>query len=150
MRIERRLPFGFRGDWGMLFKRYTVDGSIDMDTEYQRKLGGIEISVDNKIVRFEKNYYVDIGQDVQFKKTSETTLATEQPISALVQSAEYTVVETTDAYFDDNRREYMCIVSVGDIVKAFGRFWTCTGIRTVSRFTPAEHKFFYLDLKSTL
>lgn len=144
MRIEKRLPFGFVGDWGKLYKRYTpitkLEGSITVKI-------GEEISKTKEIIKREKNYYVDIGMDVQFKKTADTASDTEQPLQGALSSVEYTTVETTDAYFDDSRREYMCVVFPGDIVKIFGRLWIVIEIKTVSKFTPAEQKFFYCELK---
>lgn len=136
MRIEKRLPFGFLGDWGKLYKRYTEDKECTVDG--------------NRIIEYEQNYYVDIGMDVQFKRVPESTRGVEQPTQGIVNDAEYTVVETTDAYWHAIRRCYECVIEPGDIVKVFGRLWIVTGIRTVIRRTPAEQKFFYCDIKSIM
>lgn len=132
MRIEKRLPFGFHGDWGKLYKRYT-------------KAEKIEIK-DDKNILYENNYYTDIGMDVQFKRVNDTTASTEQT-AGLLSEAQYTTVETTDAYFENARREYLCVVASDDIVRVFGRLWIVTSVRTVSKYTPAEQKFFYCELK---
>lgn len=136
MRIEKRLPFGFRGDWGKVYKRYTADKQITVDN--------------GAVIEYQKNFYVDIGQDVQFKRVNSTSTSTEQPLQGLEDTVTYISVETTDAYFDSDTRQFLCVVSPDDIVKVFGRLWAVTSVRTESKYTPAEHKFFYLELRSIL
>lgn len=133
MRIEKRLPFGFLGDWGKLYKRYTEDKECTVDG--------------NRIIEYEQNYYVDIGMDVQFKRVSNSASSVEQAMKGLMGTANYVTVETTDAYWDDNLKCYMCIVAVDDLVKVFNKLWIVTEIREKSIRTPAEHKFFYIDIQ---
>lgn len=136
IRVEKRLPYGFLGTWGKLYKRYTTAGSAEVKTD--------------EFITYEKNHYRDIGQDVQFKRSDETNTETEQPIRGLVAEAEYTVAETTDAYYDDVKNEYACVVSTDDIVRVFGRYWMVTGVRIKYKYTPAAQAFYYLDLKRIL
>lgn len=136
MRIQKRLPFGFRGNWGKLYKRYTSDQTARIK--------------DGETVTYEKNTYRDIGEDVQFKLASAAATSSEQPLSGSVTEVSYLTVKTTDAYFDNARGQYACIVSPGDLVKVFGRLWICETVKTTSRFTPAKQDFYYCDLKSIL
>ena len=50
IRIEKRLPFGFMGDWGKLYKQYNF-----------------EEKTNKSVVKWQDSAYVDLGQDVQFK-----------------------------------------------------------------------------------
>lgn len=50
IRVEKRVPFGFKGEWGQVYKSITRGENL-----LTRSFYGI------------RNYYVDIGQDVQFK-----------------------------------------------------------------------------------
>lgn len=140
MKIEKRLPFGFRGDWGKLYKRFTPITKEKSSV----KANGVEVEV----ITHENNLYADIGMDVQFKRVDDFTSGMEQTAGAL-HDGEYTVAKTTDAYWDDTSREYMCVVALGDVVKVFGRQWIVTGLRTKVRHTPAPQKFFFCELKAT-
>ena len=50
IRIEKRIPFGFMGDWGKLYKQYNF-----------------EEKTNKSVVKWQDSAYVDLGQDVQFK-----------------------------------------------------------------------------------
>lgn len=139
MVIEKRLPFGFRGDWGKLYKRFTPTATEESPVQ----ANGVKVDV----ITYQDNVYRDIGMDVQFKHVDDVSSGTEQTAAALHEGI-YTVAKTTDSYFDDSRQEYMCVVAVDDIVKVFGRLWTVTGVRYTTRHTPAEQKFYYCELKA--
>ena len=64
-----------------------------------------------------------------------------------VVKSDYRIVETTDAYFNDEIREFECVVSLDDVVYLFGRWWVVDNIDERSIFTPAKQTFFYLGLK---
>lgn len=134
MKIQKRLPFGFRGDWGKLYKRYTEDEECTVDGD--------------RVIEHEQNYYVDIGMDVQFKRVSDSSSAMEQAIKGLPGPVRYITVETTDAYWDDDFKCYECIVAVDDIVKVFNRVWIVKSIRETCKYTPARHSFYYCELES--
>ena len=134
VRIEKRLPFGFRGEWAKLYKLYTRD----------------ETTTENnvEVLEYQKGYYADIGQDVQIKnQTKEKTLQLSQTVQNLVNKGEYTVWATTDAYFDNNCKEYNCVVDLGDILALNNEFYVCEKIDVKKIVTPANQCFYYLVLK---
>lgn len=130
---ERRLPFGFVGDWGKLYKPFTDE------------LDSVE---GNETVNYQETNFVDIGVDIQFKKLGGITSSIEQPINGYQQTVYNVSVETTDAYFDDALRQYVCCVAAGDIVKVFGRSWLVEKVNEKSKSTPGMKGFFVCDLKS--
>lgn len=133
IRIEKRIPFGFLGDWGKLYKKYTYAETAPRET-----------------VEWQDNAYADIGQDVQFKYLEEgidNQRKPDQPIENRIGGADYRIVETTDAYFDDDSHEFECVVGLGDIVKVFGRWWVVDSIDEKSIFTPSKQTFYYIALK---
>jgi hypothetical protein len=138
-RIERRLPFGFRGDWGKLYKRYTPEPQEAV------------VEDNETIVKFQKNYYADIGQDVQFRESTDETGNDEIPNTGLGIGTDYITVKTTDAYWNNLRKTWECIVAHGDLVRVFGRQWIVqnTGSRMVKR-TPNPLKVFYIGLRNTV
>ena len=133
IRIEKRIPFGFTGDWGQVYKLYT----------YEEK-------TEKAIVKWKNDAYADLGQDVQFKyledgidKQNEPV----QPVENRVDKGEYRIAETTDAYFDEDSGEFECVVGLGDIVYVFGRWWVVDTIDEKSIFTPSKQTFYFIGLK---
>ena len=132
MRVERRIPFGFRGDWGTVYKRYTAESSLNLN---------------NNKITYEKNNYVDIGVAVQFKPVEDTSNAIEQPLKGLMTSNNYITVETTDSYYCDKKKDYICTVDIGDIVQVLGQLWIVTSLKESNRYAPKKLSFYYLELK---
>lgn len=133
IRIEKRIPFGFMGDWGKLYKKYTY-----------------EEQTTKAIVEWKDNAYADLGMDVQFKYLEDGIDKQNTPAQTVenrVGKGEYRIVETTDAYFDDDSHEFECVVGLGDIVKVFGRWWVVDSIDEKSIFTPSKQTFYYIALK---
>ncbi len=133
IRIEKRIPFGFMGDWGKLYKLYVYDAETDKAT-----------------VKWQNNTYMDLGMDVQFKYLEEGIDKQDTPSQTVenrVGKGEYRIVETTDAYFDDDSKQFECVANVGDIVNVFGRWWEVDSIDEKSIFTPQKQTFYYLALK---
>lgn len=133
IRIEKRIPFGFMGDWGKLYKLYVYDEETDKAT-----------------VKWQNNTYMDLGMDVQFKYLEEGIDKQDTPSQTVenrVGKGEYRIVETTDAYFDDDSKQFECVANVGDIVNVFGRWWEVDSIDEKSIFTPQKQTFYYLALK---
>lgn len=133
IRIEKRIPFGFMGDWGKLYKLYVYDAETD-----------------NATVKWQNNTYMDLGMDVQFKYLEEGIDKQDTPSQTVenrVGKGEYRIVETTDAYFDDDSKQFECVANVGDIVNVFGRWWEVDSIDEKSIFTPQKQTFYYLALK---
>lgn len=133
IKVERRVPFGFRGDWGKVFKKYT-------DLE--------ELKLDGRVIKVESNYYVSLDDDIQFKQVGDITSANEQTLSGLEMRTYYATVETTDSYWDDDLKAYNCCVGPEDIVFVFNRYWMVTDVKEVSRFRPQKLSFYYCELKS--
>lgn len=133
IKVERRVPFGFRGDWGKVFKKYT-------DLE--------ELKLDGRAIKVESNYYVSLDDDIQFKQVGDITSANEQTLSGLEMRTYYATVETTDCYWDDDLKGYHCCVGPEDIVFVFNRYWMVTDVKEVSRFRPQKLSFYYCELKS--
>ena len=129
----RRIPFGFRGDWGLLYKIYT---------------DGCSLNLKNETVNYEDNKYVEIGMSIQFKPVGEITITREQTLKGLKTPTCFITVETTDSYFDDNIKDYVCCIDVGDIVKVFDKVWIVTSIKENVKYTPKKLSFYYLDLTS--
>ena len=132
MRVERRIPFGFRGDWGTVYKRYT---------------GEQQLEAKNNTITYEKNNYVDIGVAVQFKPVEDASNAIEQPLKGLMTSNNYITVETTDSYYCDRKKDYICTVDIGDIVQVLGQLWIVTSLKESNRYAPKKLSFYYLELK---
>lgn len=133
MRVEKRLNFGFKGEWGKVYKLWTFDETPT-----------------NETITYQRSNYVDIGCDVQFKYLEngiDKTISVTQPIANLPTNAEYRLVKTADAYFNDKSQNYECVVAVNDIVKVFGCYWIVEKIDERSIYTPKKQTFYYLSLK---
>lgn len=133
IRIEKRIPFGFMGEWGKVYKQYVYDEKTAQD-----------------VIKWQDNSYADIGQDVQFKYLEDGIDKQKnpaQPIENRVSKGEYRIAETTDAYFDEDSGGFECVVDLGDIVNVFGRWWVVDSIDEKSIFTPNKQTFYFLGLK---
>jgi len=130
---EKRIPFGFRGNWGRVYKKHT--------SEERAEIG-------EQTIRFENNYYVDIGADVQFKQVGDITSSIEQPLKGLAVPVIYSTYETTDAYWNDKVKDYVCCVGEGDVVRVDNRTWIVSSVREVAKFYPNKMSFFYCDMKT--
>ena len=135
IRPERRLPFGFRGDWGQVYKRYVADEDAEIEEE-------------KSLIYYERNCYAEIDGEVQFKQIGGVTEVVEQPLDGLKVPVLYLTAETTDSYFDNGTKAFRCVVEIGDVVRLFGQTWTVTGVREEARFSPRKMSFYYCDLKS--
>jgi hypothetical protein len=132
MKIEKRLPFGFKGEWGKVYKLYTHN------------------ETNNDVIEWQKSSYVDIGQDIQLKYIEsgvDKTVEPTQIVRNLIAKGEYRTAKTTDAYFNAERGNFECVVGPSDIVFAFGCYWVCDKIDERSIFTPSKQTFYYLGLK---
>ena len=130
IRIEKRVPFGFKGKWGKVYKLTNFNNGIP--------------------IIYQDNTYYDIGYDVQFKYLEngvDKSIINSTPIANLVTKGEFRLVKTTDAYFDNTTQEYECVVQPNDIIKVFGDWWICEKIEERSVYTPQKQTFYYLSLK---
>ncbi len=130
---ERRIPFGFRGDWGTLYKRYTDN---------------CELNLQNETISYEKYTYVDIGAAIQFKPVDNIDHTSEQNILGLLTNLTYLTLETTDAYWDEQTNNFVCCVDKGDIIKLFNRLWIVTEVRENPKYCPKKLSFYYCECKS--
>lgn len=133
IKVERRVPFGFRGDWGKVYKRYT---------------NSEDLKIDDRKICFESNYYVAIDDEIQIKQVGDITSANEQTLNGLEMRTYYMTIETTDSYWNDDLKEYSCCVSPEDILFAFNRFWMVSDVKEVPKFRPQKVSFYYCELKS--
>ena len=132
MIIEKRLPFGFRGEWAKVYKSRVID-------EEQ-----------NEVVEWQRNYYRDIGQDVQLKHYEDgidRKIEYSQTIKNLVERGEYIFRKTTDAYFEEETKTYRCVIELGDLVNISNEWYVCDKIDVRNIVTPYEQCFYYLGLK---
>jgi len=139
IRIERRYPFGFRGDWGKLYKRFTAEAELKLS------------ELPNDIIKHEKNYYRDIGEDVQFREAADETGSVELPNTGLAVDTAHFTVKTTDAYFNGRRGKWECVVAADDIVEVFGSKWIAANVTgRVARRAPQLLMVYYIDLTSII
>lgn len=133
IRIEKRIPFGFMGEWGKLYKKFTYEDKTPQGA-----------------VMWQKKAYAELGQDVQFKYLEDgidKQNMPAQPVENRVEKGEYRIAETTDAYFNDDSGTFECVVGLGDIVNVFGCWWVVDSIDEKSIFTPKKQSFYYIALK---
>lgn len=131
IKIDKRVPFGFKGKWGKVYKLTNFNETKDMIT-YQR------------------NTYYDIGYDVQFKDLEsgiDKSVLNAQPIANLVAKGDFRVIKTTDAYIDENN-VYKCICQPNDIILFDSEYWVVEKIDVKSVFTPKKQAFYYLTVKN--
>lgn len=130
--IDKRLPFGFRGEWGKVYKSNIVDETED------------------EVIQWQRNYYQDVGQDVQFKRLedgNDRKIEYSQTVKNLIDKGEYRSVKTTDAYFDNKTNNYKCIVDLGDVINLGGEWYVCDRIDIHNIVTPNNQCFYYIGLK---
>ncbi len=138
--IDKRVPFGFRGRWGKVYRRFSYD-----ETE-----SAPWIAETADVVEWNRSSYVEIGQDVQFKEVRDGTekqVIPTQTVQNAVTKSDYRVVETTDAHFNETRMEFECIAEIGDIVYLFNAWWVVDTVTERSVFTPYRQTAYYIALK---
>lgn len=125
MNIDRRVPFGFGGEWGKVYKLYTADD----------KSSGII---------YQQGFYVDIGQDVQFHCDIDKRQETTQVVENLLDKGEMKHIRTGDAYFDG--KEYRCVAEVGDIVEYENDYWVVTEISEKEIYVPKPIQIYRIGI----
>ena len=129
IRVDKRVPFGFKGVWGKVYKHNVYNETTDAIT-YQR------------------SSYFDIGFDVQFKYLEsgvDKQVFNTQSIANLIAEGSYRVVKSTDATLEGTR--YSSVVQVGDIVLFEGRFWVVDKLDERSVYNPQKQTFYYIGMK---
>lgn len=129
MTIDKRLPFGAKGEWGKCYKLYNYFNS-------------------NDIIQYLDNLYYDIGQDIQVKElTNSANIENAQPIRNLIAQGEYKIIETTDAFFNAEIKRFECVISPNDILNVFNEYWVVEKIEEHSIYTPSKQTFYYVSIK---
>ena len=132
IRIDKRIPFGFKGEWGKLYKHYNYDENVQ------------------NVVMWQKSSYYDIGQDVQFKLMEHSVDKQQfptQPVENAIVKSDYRMVETTDAYFDVKKGRYFCVAEIGDIVFFAGEWWVVDSVEMQNIYNPKPQTFYFIALK---
>lgn len=128
MRVEKRFPFGFKGDWGIVYNQYVFDDKADGIIQWQ---GGNYLRVDNK---------------VQFKELSNNAKkGHSMPVGNLVSTSIDKVIVTTDAHFENG--QYECVVKMDAIINVFNQWWVVQDITEQAIFTPKKHSVYYISVK---
>lgn len=130
MIIDKRLPFGAKGEWGKCYKLYNND------------------LIENETIQYLDNTYYDIGQDIQIKElTNSANIENAQPIRNLIAQGEYKIIETTDAFFNAETKRFECVISPNDILNVFNEYWVVEKIEERSIYTPNKQTFYYVSIK---
>lgn len=101
-------------------------------------------------ISYLRTTYYDIGYDVQFKYLEDgvdKSIINSQPVQNLITKGGYRIIKTTDAHFND-KNQYECIVSIGDIVKFENDYWIVEKIDERSIYTPNKQTFYYIVMKN--
>lgn len=133
IRIEKRLPFGFVGLWGRVYKKFSYDNSE---------------TYKNEVVELNRKNFIELGMDVQFKDISDIEKKKTLILSDFKTKAGYRTVETTDAYFNRETSEYECVVGLGDLIRLNNQWWSASQIAEKTIYTPRKQSFFYIELKN--
>jgi hypothetical protein len=131
IKIDKRVPFGFKGKWGKCYKLTNFN-----ETE--------------STITYQRCSYYDIGFDVQFKDLEtgvDKSVMNAQPIANLVAKGDYRVIKTTDATLND-KNVYECVCQPNDIVLFDNQYWVVERIDVRSVFTPQKQAFYYLTVKN--
>lgn len=133
VQVEKRLPFGFKGEWGNVYKLYTFDVLDGED-----------------IIQYQDNNFLKVRGAAQFKfieNGTDRVVENTQAINNLVSKGVSQMMETTDAYFDTTTKRYKCIAEVGDIINAFNDWWVVEKVEEMSIYTPNRQTFYRLMVK---
>lgn len=131
IKVEKRLPFGFKGEWATLYKLYTYD------------------DINNSIIQYQNHNYLKIPTKMQVKALTNGTgmRSVEQQVNDLEDISTNTTVETTDAYFDVHKNSYKCVAEVGDLIQYRAEWWEVTKIDIQAKYVPARQEHYFLGLK---
>lgn len=135
IKVERRVPFGFVGDWATLYKLYTFD---DVETVGQ-----------TSVVKYQNHNYLKIHTKLQLKtRTNASKMRSIEPqVSNLESRADHAIVETTDAYFDVSKKVYKCVADAGDLINYRGEWWEIEKIDIEVKYTPGRQEHYYMTIK---
>ena len=133
VQVERRLPFGFKGEWGNVYKLYTFD-----------------VLDSSNIIQYQDNNFLKVRGAVQLKFNeggTDRAVENAQAVTNLVGKGITQIMETTDAYFDTTTKRFKCIADVGDIINTFNDWWVVERVEEQSIYTPNRQTFYRLMVK---
>lgn len=131
IKVEKRLPFGFRGEWATLYKLYTYD------------------DINNGVIQYQNHNYLKIPTKLQVKTNTNSPKmrSVEQQVADLENISTNSTVETTDAYFDVHKNTYKCVAEVGDLIQYRAEWWEVTKIDIQVKYVPARQERYFIGLK---
>ena len=131
IKVEKRLPFGFRGEWAILYKLYTYD------------------DINNGVIQYQNHNYLKIPTKLQVKTNTNSPKmrSVEQQVADLENISTNSTIETTDAYFDVHKNSYKCVAEVGDLIQYRAEWWEVTKIDIQVKYVPARQERYFIGLK---
>lgn len=128
IKVEKRTPFGFRGEWATLYKLYTYDD--------------VETVNETSVIKYQNHNYLKIPTKLQLKTLTNTPRmrSVEQEVANLADILTQAKVITTDAYFDVGKKAYKSVVDAGDIILFGGEWWQVKEIDIDVKYTPARQE----------
>lgn len=138
IKIEKRVPFGFKGVWGRCYKL----------TNYDENYTYNDANDTTHVIKYQRVSYYDIGADIQFKLLEDgvdKSVNNTQPISNLVTKGEYRVIKTTDAQWKN--KKYECVCQPNDIIYFENDYWVVEKIDERSVYNPNRQTFYYLSIR---
>lgn len=139
IKIDKRVPFGFKGIWGKCYKL----------TNYNESVSNTNQSAVTDHIVYQRATYFDVGADIQFKLLEDgvdKSVNNTQTIENLVTKGEYRVVKTTDAHLNE-LNNYECICQPNDIILFQNQYWVVEKIDERSVYNPNKQTFYYLSLR---
>ena len=128
IRVEKRLPYGFVGEWGIVYK----------PCEYEEQVGDIE---------YNKMQYVAMKMPVQFRDDYNKIKDRKNIATDFNAGYQEDRIETTDAYFDNKEQDFKCVVDVGDIVNLGNSWWLVMNIAENNLFMPKKHTIYKISVQ---
>ena len=132
IRVEKRLPYGFVGEWGIVYKLCTYDQ---------------EVKKEDGVIEYNKRQYVAMSMPVQFRDAYNKVKNKQKIATDFTANNQEDRIETTDAYFNNESGDFECVVSVGDIVKLGNSWWNVREITENNLFMPKKHTIYALSVQ---
>lgn len=128
IRVEKRLPYGFVGEWGTVYKPCNYDEAVG-DIEYN------------------KRQYVAMEMPVQFRDAFNKVKNRQKIATDFTASNQEDRIETTDAYFNNESGDFECVVEIGDILNLGSSWWVVREITENNLFMPKKHTIYALSVQ---
>lgn len=136
IRVEKRLPYGFVGEWGIVYKLCTYDQDVKKT-----------IGEKTEVIEYNKRQYVAMDMPVQFRDAYNKVKNRQKIATDFTATNQEDRIETTDAYFNNEDGDYACVVDVGDIVKLGNSWWNVREITENNLFMPKKHTIYALSVQ---